>query len=263
MKDETIKKNIALFFIFVFGLPLICLFIVKNFSIFQSGMPNFIMYGIQTMTPTLAALIVVATLGGSREMQLFIKKCYFDNIRIGYIAIAVLLPLTILTISKLTSLIFVDGNLFITGITKKKLIIIMWALIAEEIGWRGFLQEKLDKLYGFFTTPLLVGIIWALWHYHLFWLGTMTAPIVLFVSGCIADSFIYYWVTKKSKGNVIPASVLHFTQNLFISLFLINPEYNHGSTIPYLIFVAYSIIMAIGVTMWELKTKKKHGAISW
>ncbi|MDF2506075.1 CPBP family intramembrane glutamic endopeptidase [Clostridium sp.] len=257
MKDENIKKHIVLFLIFAFGLPLICVFLVKNFSVFQSGALSFILYGIEAMTPTVAALIVTAILGGGAGIRIFLKKCYFDNIKIRYIVLSVILPLSVLTITKLTSLIFVDSTLFIEGITSKKLIIVMWAFIAEEIGWRGFLQEKLDEFCGHLITPILLGSVWALWHYHFFWLGTMSAPLILFLIGCIADSFGYYWVTKKSEGNVIPASIWHFVGNLCFNLFLISPEYNKGNIVPYFLFAVYSIIMAVGINIGGMLSIKK------
>jgi len=262
MKDENIKKSITLFLIFAFGLPLICVFLVKNISIFQSGTLNFILYGIEAMTPTLAALIVTAIFTGSGGIQAFFKKCYFDNIKIRYILLALIIPAAVLTITKLTSLLFVDGTPFIEGITAKKLIIVMWALLAEEIGWRGFLQERLDKRCGHLATPILIGSIWALWHYHFFWLGTMSAPLILFVLGCITESFGYYWVTKKSKGNVIPASIWHFTGNLFFNIFLISPQYNQDSIVPYLLFVVYSTIMAVVITKWGILSSKKDSVIA-
>lgn len=263
MKDENIKKWITLFLVVAFGLPLICVFLIKNYSVFQSGGANFILYGIEAMTPTLSALIVIAMLGGKGSISIFLKKCFWDNVKIHYIVLALVLPFIVLLITKVTSLIFVDTTPFITSISVKKVIIVMWALIAEELGWRGFLQEKLDKRFGHFTTPIILGCIWALWHYHFFLLGTMSAPLGLFVLGCIADSFGYYWITKKSKGNIIPASVWHFTGNLWFNLFLINPEYNKGSVVPYLIFVVYSAIMAVGITLWGIPSIKKGSVANY
>ncbi|MFT4143009.1 MAG: CPBP family glutamic-type intramembrane protease [Mobilitalea sp.] len=152
-----------LFLIFAFGLPFICVFLVKNFNVFQSGEINFILYGIEAMTPMLSALIVTAILGGKGRIRVFIKKCYLDNIKIHYIVLALVLPFVVLLITKVTSLIFIDTTPFITSISVKKLIIVMWALIAEELGWRGFLQGKLDKRFGYLTTPIILGGIWALW----------------------------------------------------------------------------------------------------
>lgn len=134
MSDENTNKNIVLFLIFAFGLPLICVFLIKNFSIFQVGILSIIMYGIEAMTPTLAALITTAILGGSVKISGFLKRCYFYNLKIKYIVLAIILPLTVLTIAKLNSLAFLENTPFIAGITAKKLIVIMWSLIAEEIG---------------------------------------------------------------------------------------------------------------------------------
>jgi membrane protease YdiL (CAAX protease family) len=106
--------------------------------------------------------------------------------------------LLLIIIAKLTSLIFLEGIPFFTGITGKKLIVIMWALVAEEFGWRGFLQEKLDRQFG----------------------------------------------------HIVPSSLWHFTGNLLFNIYLINPEYNQGSIIPYLVFIAYSTIMAICISIW-------------
>lgn len=47
----------------------------------------------------------------------------------------------------------------------QKIIIVMWALVAEELGWRGYLQEKIEAHVGDVLTPLNVGIIWTVWHF--------------------------------------------------------------------------------------------------
>lgn len=47
----------------------------------------------------------------------------------------------------------------------QKIIIVMWALVAEELGWRGYLQEKIEAHVGDVLTHLIVGIIWTVWHF--------------------------------------------------------------------------------------------------
>ncbi|MFA9380752.1 MAG: lysostaphin resistance A-like protein [Acetanaerobacterium sp.] len=142
-------------------------------------------------------------------------------------------------------------------LSPKKIIIICWALIAEELGWRGFLQEKLYAYFSDFTSPLIAGVIWAAWHYHYFISGSKTVPIILFALGCVTDSYVYYALTKLVKGNTIPATIFHFSGNLCFSLFLINPEYNHGSIVPYLLFVVSSFIAAVIVTALTHKCRAR------
>lgn len=256
MNSDDTKKSVLLYILLAFGLPLICVLLIQYVDPFRSGVLHFILYGIEAMTPTLSALIVTLLLGGNDALRAFLKKCYFDNIKLSHVILAIILPTTILTLTKLTSYIFTTP--LISGISSKHLIIVLWALITEELGWRGFLQEKLDRRFGYIITPLILGGIWSLWHYHFFLSGTNTAPFLLFTLGCIAESYSYYWLTRLSKGNVIPASIWHFTGNLWIKLYLINPEYNQGSVVPYLLFVLYTTIIAACLTSWGIQSAKKN-----
>ena len=247
---------IILFLILAFLMPLLSILLIRNFAAFQSGILYFILYGFEAATPTLSALLVVLIFG--RQFTSFIKKCYVENIRVDCIFFAILLPVIVLLAAKLTYSTFTRDAVFATGISSRKLIVILWALVAEEAGWRGFLQEKLDVYFGNLFMPLVLGIIWAFWHYHFFLSGSMSVPLVLFTLGCITDSYVYYWITKKSKGNIIPASLFHFTSNLFFNILLINPEFNHGSTLPYLLYVIYSFMMAVLVTIWGISSTKRQ-----
>lgn len=136
--------------------------------------------------------------------------------------------------------------------------IVCWALVAEELGWRDFLQDKLGIYLNELTLPFILGIIWALWHYHFFLSGEMSAPILLFTLGCIADSYLYFAFTKAVNGNIVPASVLHFSENLCFNLLLINPEYNNGSFVPYLLYVAGFLITAAISFAVVFKRKEKQ-----
>lgn len=247
MRNKNTKNSISMFLIFAFGLPLICVLLEKN--VFKSGMINFILFGIEAAVPALAAIVVISIFSGKIGILEFLKKCYLKNIKVNYILLGVMIPIVLIVAAKLTWFLFDSSTPFIKVITAKKLLIVMWALIAEEVGWRGFLQERMDKHFGCLVTPIFLGTIWALWHYHFFWLGTMSIPVLPFLFGCITDSFGYYWVTKKSNGNVIPASLWHFTYNLFMNILLINPEFNNGSMAPYWIYVIYSSIAAVIISV--------------
>jgi membrane protease YdiL (CAAX protease family) len=237
---------VALFLLFAFGLPLLCVFLVKNFAVFQAGTPNLVLYGFEALTPSLSALLVTAIISKRLGVLKFLKKIFIGNIRFSSILLAIAIPFLIVLVAKLIVNVLGGGSSnLITGVTFEELLIIMWALVAEEIGWRGFLQDKLDKKWGFPATPILVGLIWALWHYHFFWLGTLSAPVLLFCVGCITESFGYYWITKRTNGNIIPATLWHFVGNFAFKVFLISPEYNDGSELPYLTFAVLTTIMAV------------------
>ena len=95
------------------------------------------------------------------------------------------------------------------------------ASMGEEFGWRAYLLQKLMVLFagphgdpeamtGARRAALLVGVIWGVWHYPLFFLGSsLTFPFVLIylVYTCSA-SVLLSWVTLRS-GSVWPASIGH------------------------------------------------------
>ena len=107
--------------------------------------------------------------------------------------------------------------------------IIAWALVAEELGWRGYLQVELGRVVSRRWVPLLVGVIWGAWHFHFFLSGSMEVPIVPFFLGAIFESYGYYAVTEQSDGNIVPASLWHFTGNLFFNLYRFDPSWHEGN----------------------------------
>jgi membrane protease YdiL (CAAX protease family) len=71
--------------------------------------------------------------------------------------------------------------------------------LAEEIGWRGIAQPRLERRYGAFGAAGLVGVLWALWHIPMFvgagvsldWLLVMS---IYFVGG----SLMFGWLVRRS-----------------------------------------------------------------
>ncbi|WP_316825458.1 type II CAAX endopeptidase family protein [Pedobacter miscanthi] len=107
--------------------------------------------------------------------------------------------------------------------------------LGEEIGWRGFLVPELSKRFGFGTTSLITGLIWAAWHYPLLIFGHYNngTPVwyglTCFTISVIAASYIYTWFTLKS-GSFWTAVLLHASHNLFIQAFFTPITVNKKST---------------------------------
>jgi membrane protease YdiL (CAAX protease family) len=89
-------------------------------------------------------------------------------------------------------------------------------MFGEEFGWRAYLQPKLMPL-GPRKAVLLVGVIWAVWHWPFIFMGFeyglnyWGAPVVgplLFVWFCFLTSTFLGWVTLRS-GSVWPAALGH------------------------------------------------------
>ena len=72
----------------------------------------------------------------------------------------------------------------------------------EELGWRGCLQPKLEKVVNYFPSVLIVGIIWSMWHLPL-WLmkGTPQSaiPFGLYAFLGVVLSFTFSTIYKYTK----------------------------------------------------------------
>ena len=242
------NKEILIYIIYVFTIPFISVLLMSHVSMFQSGVGNLILYGIEGASPAIAAMLVSIHNGGTKNLKHFLKVNYKENRNIGLCITAFLIPAIVLTIAKGLLSLFTNHNSFVVLPSPRKMLIILWALIAEELGWRGFLQPKINQIVNNTCTPFIVGVIWSLWHYH-FWIsGSMDVPIIIFLYGCIAESYGYYIITKVAKDNIIPASIWHFSGNLFFNLYLFNPNWNDGSVMPYLLvnlFYSFYILVFI------------------
>jgi membrane protease YdiL (CAAX protease family) len=251
LKDTSIIKRrddneIVFFLVYAFTIPFLCIILMKSIS--KNELLNLILYGIEAASPAIASIIVKLQYGGKKNLAIFIGDKYKKNFRLKYCCIAFFLPALLLTIAKLLTYFTSYHNQFLTIPSVKKFLIIFWALIAEELGWRGYLQNKINNEFRNVVTPIIIGVIWALWHYHFWILGTSDVPILVFTYGCIAESYGYFIITKLSKDNVIPASILHFSGNLFFNLYLLNPNWNNGSIMPYIIVnILYSVYIAMFV----------------
>lgn len=98
-------------------------------------------------------------------------------------------------------------------------------MFGEEFGWRAYLQQKLMPL-GSRKSVLLVGVIWAVWHWPTIFIGAQYLfgywgePVVgplLFVWYLLPASTIYGWLTLRS-GSVWPAAIAHGVNNACCTL---------------------------------------------
>lgn len=251
----NMKKKLIVFLGITFILPLVCCLIMQSFPIFRTGAANLILYAIEGASPTIAA-IVVHCRGKEKGIGAFLSDKLWKQFSVKYCLIGFFTPAIVLTLGKAIVYFTMGTNEFFSPLSVKKILIISWALVAEELGWRGFLQDWLQEQCREVWIPLITGVIWALWHYHFVISGTMDIPYVAFLFGCVAESYGYYLITKASKGNVVPACIWHFSGNLFFNIYHINPEWNGGSMIPYWIINGIYLVYFLMFMLYQREEKE-------
>ncbi|MEQ6356341.1 CPBP family intramembrane glutamic endopeptidase [Lysinibacillus sp. M3] len=92
----------------------------------------------------------------------------------------------------------------------------------EEIGWRGFLQPTLQKRWSPFTSTIIVGIIWAVWHLPLwFVLGSnqINMNFLWFSLTSLALSFLLTIIYLSTK-SIFLCIIFHALINSFWVVFV-------------------------------------------
>ncbi|MEG0855452.1 MAG: CPBP family intramembrane glutamic endopeptidase [Terrisporobacter sp.] len=120
--------------------------------------------------------------------------------------------------------------------------------LGEELGWRGYLLQKLCKQYSAQKSIIISGVIWGIWHApiiamgHNYGIGYMGSPwlgIFAMIIFCIFVGSYFSYLTIKTQ-SVIPCAIAHSAINAFAAF----PMYLcKGSINP---FVGPSIMGIIG-----------------
>lgn len=90
--------------------------------------------------------------------------------------------------------------------------------LGEEIGWRGVLHRRLDSRLNGLTSSLIVGLLWAPMHVHLFPNGA--AYMALFAVLLVSYSIVIYALVADAGFSVLLATLFHLAINYTNVLFL-------------------------------------------
>ncbi|MFE3576223.1 CPBP family intramembrane glutamic endopeptidase [Lysinibacillus sp. NPDC059133] len=92
----------------------------------------------------------------------------------------------------------------------------------EEIGWRGFLQPTLQKRWSPFTSTMIVGVIWAVWHLPLWFVigsNQMNMNFLWFSLTALALSFLLTIIYLSTK-SIFLCIIFHALINSFWNVFV-------------------------------------------
>ncbi len=97
--------------------------------------------------------------------------------------------------------------------------------LGEEIGWRGFLVPHLRKRFSFVLISLISGLIWAVWHYPLWFAPYFSSgiedfgfKILFFTLTVVFMSFPMAYLRLRSN-SLWTGVVFHASHNLFLQTF--------------------------------------------
>ena len=221
--------------------------------------------------PGLAA-IVVNYLNRDLDQIIDFRQRIYDFKRIRpawYLIILVIWPFLHGSAIGITTLLgeTIPQSRFLSELLSKPdtipLVVFLYFLQAgvEELGWRGYLQDKLGLKMGPARSSLLVGIIHTVWHLPLFWVvGTnqikmgFGSDFLIFIAFVISSSVISAWSYYGNRRSIMAATLLHTTSNLSFDIFAYAP-----GTTKHFIFVILTAIGA-GLVLFYFRTTSQRTA---
>lgn len=104
-------------------------------------------------------------------------------------------------------------------------VLLLPAVVGEEMGWRGVLVPALSKSLSFSQVSLISGLVWAAWHWPPMFLGfygNPEVPIVyqlVFFTTCIVSMSVVMTYMRYQTNSLWPAVVFHMSHNAFLQKF--------------------------------------------
>lgn len=149
-------------------------------------------------------------------------------------------PLVIMIILSFFAVVLLGNVIFIsltTGKTLSNLILTSFSTyvssffmclikgsLGEEVGWRGFFLNELEKKHGLLKAAVITGLFWSLWHFPLILVsgGTLSSMLIQFVCNAFALiglTLIMAILYEDSKNLLIPI-LIHQSFNYALSIVL-------------------------------------------
>lgn len=175
--------------------------------------------------PSVAGVLLTGLVHGRAGLREFLSRLLTWQVSIRWYAIALLTaPLVMLGILLPLSLVSPD---FRPGILTEddwasflllSFAIALAASIFEELGWTGFATPELRRRYGILTTGVVLGGLWAVWHWLTGYWGSVAVAGEISLPVLLLDPILYLGAFR-----VLMVWVFDRTESLFVVMLM------HGS----------------------------------
>lgn len=99
---------------------------------------------------------------------------------------------------------------------------------SEELGWRGFALDRLQRRWSALGASLILGVVHGLWHLPLFFIpgitqgemGLLSPGALVFLAGSVAGAVVFTWVYNNTQRSILSAVLVHLMINLCLDLLM-------------------------------------------
>ena len=218
------RHPVTFFFLIAYGLS----WLAELFLFGLLGLSAALTVPVITFGPTVAALVMTGALEGRPGLSRLWRRMRLWRVERRWVAVALLL----------IPLFYLVGTLVLPGVLASYApdsiirLLITWLIVlvvgaviggplGEEPGWRGFALPRLQAQLGPFGGTLLLGLLWAGWHFPQFLMpewasqngGLSAATILIFVGTVMSIAVILTWVFNHTGSSVLVAILAHSSVN--------------------------------------------------
>src|SRR6266700_911445 len=142
--------------------------------------------------------------------------------------------------------------------------VIFGSLFAEEPGWRGFGQPRLQTRFGALSASIVVGLIWSTWHlWYVILPGgfsnvTGTDAVATYVR-LTSTAIIYAWMYNSTNGSLLIAMLAHLGHNFASSLI---PTPSDGGRQHLINALCYLVAAILVVAITDSRTLRRKAKAS-
>ncbi len=139
------------------------------------------------------------------------------------------------------------------------LIMVPFVGIAEEPGWRGFLQPELEKRFPFPIATSFTAVIWCVWHMPIWAMPTSNHygdSIIGFSITIFVWAFVGAAIYKVTR-SVIACAVYHAFINSIGAIYDWNALFDaYPKSIPMILY--FAVTFAAAIVIWYVTDKKEN-----
>jgi len=196
--------------------------------------PGIVLFILGILGPAVSGILLTCLTGDQQERGEYWRRLTrFRRISPSWYAIIILVAPVCSVLAILTGLV-IKGSLpsFDTAVSyvTRPLTIIPFAImtmiygpVPEELGWRGYALDRLQRKWNALTSSLILGVIWAVWHLPFFFIhGTLLSEVVPLWSvqfwismgpGILALAVVMTWIYNNTQRSILAAILFHFMVN--------------------------------------------------
>jgi CAAX protease family protein len=255
------RESIFVFFalVFVLSIPFWVLGAIKPIQL----LPGLPISALGVFVPALSALILVyKDERFSSVLQLLGRSFDFKRVKnkkwyLAFILINPAIAVLAYGLMRVVGKSIPNPTLSLLAIFPMFVLFFISAL-GEEIGWTGYATEPLQRRWGTVMAGLLLGLVWAVWHFiPLLQAHRSVKWIAWWSLGTISLRMIMIWLYFHAGKSVFAAAVFHAMINLCWQLFPINGSYYDPR-----VFGLITLCFALAIfTAQQLRTKGRQSTM--